>query len=75
MFLYFGGHICSVLPPSPQVRALYQGYRSGAQNQDYLRSGLNSFVAVAKSPLNMTNKLPDSKLGKDVHSSNHPKVP
>lgn len=70
MFLYLGGHVCWVLPPRPQVRVLYQGYRCGAQNQDYLRRGLNSFVAVAKSPIIITNKLPDSKLGKDVHSSN-----
>ena len=75
MFLYFGGHVCWVLPPRSQMRALYQGYRSGAQNQDYLQSGLNSFVTVAKSPLSITNKLPDSKLGKDVHSSSHCIVP
>ena len=36
---------------------------------------LSPFVTVTKSPLVITNKLPDSQLGKDAHSSKHPLAP
>ena len=45
------------------------------QNQGHLQSWLRPFVTVTKSPLVITNKLPDSQLGKDAHSSKHTIAP
>ena len=47
-----------------EFKALLQGHRSGAQNQGHRQSWLSSFITIAKSPLIITGRLPDSKLGK-----------
>ena len=43
-----------------------------SQNQGHLQSWLSPSVTIAKSLLIITSRLPDSKVGKDAHSSKHP---
>ena len=54
-----------------RYEALHQGLRSRAQNQSPLKL-TEPLCNLAKSPLIISNKLPDSQLSKDAHSSKYP---
>ena len=64
-----------VLPQSHRCETWYQGHRSRVQNQGHLQRWLSPFVTVAKSPLIISSRLSDPKLGKNAHSSSHPIAP